>query len=148
MQRKGIYPKTAEEDTAYNQEEDDDIQYYKDDVGKDPDKGSFWISKFIYFMNLIFLFLDLFPSKTGVKRKYAPLHYKSKKMKVHETDNKSTYKKSHTNEKKKEFKTTFRGKNKLNKDKINSKNRDQRPIGGNFANKSKSKKNFKTKNRR
>ncbi|CAH1108757.1 unnamed protein product [Psylliodes chrysocephalus] len=129
MQRKGIYPKTAEEDTAYNQEEDDDIQYYKDDVGKDPDK-------------------DLFPSKTGVKRKYAPLHYKSKKMKVHETDNKSTYKKSHTNEKKKEFKTTFRGKNKLNKDKINSKNRDQRPIGGNFANKSKSKKNFKTKNRR
>ncbi|XP_057651095.1 protein Peter pan [Diorhabda carinulata] len=41
-------------------EKDDDAQYYKEDVGEEPDK-------------------DLFSGSTGVKRKHEPLRYKNKK---------------------------------------------------------------------
>ncbi|XP_072377127.1 protein Peter pan [Diabrotica undecimpunctata] len=150
---KGILKNKENEESKDAEDEidkDDDTQYYKEDVGEAPDA-------------------DLFTSKPGGKRKFEPLHYKNKKRKLDDSDN-SQHKNNEKGfkDKRKSSKASFQVKNKFskgsfkdkkgdkqpfkrknkfkNQDKTNSRNRDQRPIGGNFANKNK--KNFKSKNKR
>ncbi|CAG9859882.1 unnamed protein product [Phyllotreta striolata] len=70
MQKKGILKTNTEDEQV--EEMDNDAEYYKEDVGEEPDK-------------------DLFSGTNGVKRKYIPPHYKNKKMK---TDNSDKYPKA------------------------------------------------------
>lgn len=130
----------ANEETAVP--EDDDREYYREEVGEEPDQ-------------------DMFSAKpVGVKRPASTFHsFKNKRQRI-DTNSDSKFKKGFKNKNKfsenrnKGFnkKHKFddqRNKSKKNKggrgiDKTNSHNRDHRPIGGKFASK-KSKKTGKRK---
>ncbi|KAJ8922001.1 hypothetical protein NQ315_008639 [Exocentrus adspersus] len=115
-------------------EEDDDREYYRQEVGEEPDK-------------------DLFSTKrVGFKRKFDAPHFRNKKPKLERTGNVSS-KKPFDKHNKFQADKKFKGKKfKSNKDikargkgvdKTNSRNRDHRPIGGKIANKK-----FKRKNKK
>ncbi|XP_050297428.1 protein Peter pan [Anthonomus grandis grandis] len=103
--------------------DDDDKEYYKQEVGEEPDQ-------------------DLFSSRpAGTKRAASSFHFKSKKPRLDTKDRfnskdrvkKGGFKKGSKNQDDKFMK---HGKGQKRKgDKTNSKNRDFRPIGGKIANK-------------
>ncbi|KAH1029042.1 protein Peter pan [Dendroctonus ponderosae] len=92
--------------------DDDDRQYYKAEVGEDPDAG-------------------LFSSRpSGSKRPATSYHVKSKKPRLDRNQNKDP--------RRRDFKDKSRGKGRKGVDKTNSVNKDKRPIGGKMANRKKS----------
>lgn len=139
-------------------EEDDDREYYKQEVGEEPDKGKekncFKIRYYISFS-----LLDLFSSNTGgVKRKFDGSHFRKKKIKLDgqkqyppsfpRGKEKKPFNKANKSKNDKFTGRKFKGdKNTKNKgrgaDKTNSFKRDHRPIGGKIL-----KIKFKAKNKR
>lgn len=135
--------------------EDDDREYYKQEVGEEPDKGKHK-TFYLNFILLFLLFLDLFSSKSaGVKRKFEGSHFRNKKMKLENGEKRTPQSFSHNKGKKKTFDkdnkfkdNKFRGDKKIKGkgkgvDKTNSYNRDHRPIGGKIV-----KKKFKGRNKK
>jgi len=88
-----LLQKIAKESTEKSElEEDDDAQYYREEVGEEPDKGKY--RKLIFYINLkIFSLIlqcnndfsvsDLFQTKIGTKRPHKHImRYKPKKAKL------------------------------------------------------------------
>ncbi|KAI4457422.1 peter pan-related [Holotrichia oblita] len=99
-----LLKKTAEE--ARIEEQDDDVEYYKEEVGEAPDRDLFTNSQ-----------------KTGTKRPPKTFHnYKNKRIKLDRSDGDKIVGRA--------FRINKRIAKKGGVDKTNSRNRDFRPIGG------------------
>lgn len=118
-------------DEVPNEPEDDDAEYYRQEVGEEPDKGMDYRCRIC---DLNVFFLDLFDKpRTGQKRSAgAPFkRFKNKKAKM-DGDNKNKFsykdgKKFGNNSKAARNKGKFKGKG--GRDKTNSHLRDRRSIG-------------------
>lgn len=100
--------------------EDDDKEYYRQEVGEEPDAGNIGHQQNNFTIHLMFYILisDLFASKSSNKRKAEnECQQKFKTLKVFHVDSKHS------------FKVKKYSSKKNRKDTSNFKNRDTRPIG-------------------
>lgn len=104
---KGMHKNTQNELHTEEGEKDDDAQYYKEDVGEEPDK-------------------DLFSVPTGVKRKYEPLQYKNKKKKTESISQKNKTESINQKKKTNQNNSTYKGNTRKNK--FNKQNRNNKKI--------------------
>lgn len=123
-EKDGPLKRTAED--AQLEEQDNDVEYYRQEVGEEPDKGSFY-HIFIYLFNCAISLVDLFTkSQSGNRRPPKTIHsYKNKRIKLDRSNNANSGEKIVG----RAFKINKRIANR-GKDKTNSSKRDFRPIGG------------------